>query len=79
MEVCHLEVLSGLFGHLGIGKLEVLVFSLFCLVSVTLDLRKIPQSGDMSCRCFLSRFFVHLRFWKFSGFGFFFALFGECS
>ena len=46
-------------------------------MSVTLDLRKIPQSGDMSHRGFLSRFFGHWRFWKFSGFGFFFALFGE--
>ena len=42
-----------LFGHLRIGKLEVLVFSLPCLVSVTLDLRKIPHSGVLSYRGFI--------------------------
>ena len=42
-----------LFGLLRIGKLEVLVLSLPCLVSVTLDLRKIPHSGVMSHRGFI--------------------------
>ena len=59
-------------------KFRGYVFSLLCLERVTLDLRKIPQSGDMSHRGFLSIFFGHWRFWKFSGFVFFFALFGEC-
>ena len=58
--ICHIEVLTGLFGHLRIGNLEVLVFSLLCLVSVTLDWRKIPQSGDMSHRG-LSGLFGHFR------------------
>jgi len=56
-----------LFGHLRIGKLEVLVFSLPCLVSVTLDLRKIPHSGDMSHRGFI-RIVWTFQNWKVRGY-----------
>ena len=70
--------LSGLFGHLRIGNSEVFVFSLPCLVSVTLDLRKIPLSGVMSYRGFI-RIVWTFENWKIRGFGFFFALFGECD
>ena len=45
---------------------------------MTLDLRKIPQSGDMSHRGFI-RIVWTFENWKFRGFGFFFALFGECD
>ena len=57
MEVCHIEVLSGLFGHLRIGKLEVLVFSLPCLASeCDIGYKKNPASGDMSHRGFYQDF-----------------------
>ena len=53
MVICRTEVLSGLFRHLRIGNFRGFVFSLLCLERVTLDLRKIPQSGDMSHRGFI--------------------------
>ena len=82
--MCHIV---SFIGHLRSGRLEVTFCSLVvnfhlgghvCFGSVTLDLRKIPQSGDMSHRGF-NRIVWTFENWKFRGFGFFFALFGECD
>ena len=48
MEICHIEVFIRIVETFENWKFTGYVFSLLCLERVTLDLRKIPQSGDMS-------------------------------
>ena len=88
--MCHIV---SFIGHLRSGRLEVTFCSLVvnfhlgghvCFGSVTLDLRKIPQSGDMSHRGFIRivqtfELFGLLRIGKLEVLVFFFALFGECD
>ena len=73
--MCHIV---SFIGHLRSGRLGVTFCSLVvnfhlgghvCFGSVTLDLRKIPQSGDMSHRGFI-RIVQTFENWKFRGFVF---------